>query len=47
LERATQVLRERRTDLDEGARLLLAHETVTEEQFPAIRSAIREAKPAA
>jgi cell division protease FtsH len=32
-------LRERRTDVDEGARLLLAQETVTADQFPAIRAA--------
>ena len=38
-ERATEVLRERRTDVDEGARLLLAQETVTADQFPAIRAA--------
>ena len=38
-DRATEVLRERRADLDEGARLLLAQETVTADQFPAIRSA--------
>ena len=46
-DRATEVLRERRADLDEGAHLLLAQETVTADQFPAIRSAGREAKPAA
>ena len=39
LDRATEVLRARRGDLDEGARLLLAQETVTADQFPAIRSA--------
>jgi cell division protease FtsH len=38
-DRATEVLRARRADLDEGARLLLAQETVTADQFPAIRSA--------
>jgi cell division protease FtsH len=37
-ERATEVLRARRADLDEGARLLLAQETVTADQFPAIRT---------
>jgi cell division protease FtsH len=36
-DRATEVLRTRRADLDEGARLLLAQETVTADQFPAIR----------
>jgi cell division protease FtsH len=41
-DRATEVLRERRADLDEGARLLLSQETVTADQFPAIRSASRE-----
>jgi cell division protease FtsH len=41
-DRATEVLRERRADLDEGARLLLAQETVTADQFPAIRSVSRE-----
>jgi cell division protease FtsH len=41
-DRATEVLRERRADLDEGALLLLAQETVTADQFPAIRSAGRE-----
>jgi cell division protease FtsH len=46
-DRATEVLRARRADLDEGARLLLAQETVTADQFPAIRSAAKEAKPAA
>jgi cell division protease FtsH len=38
-DRATDVLRARRADLDEGARLLLAQETVTADQFPAISSA--------
>jgi hypothetical protein len=38
-ERATEVLRKRRADLDEGARLLLAQEIVTADQFPAMRSA--------
>src|SRR5215831_6779363 len=46
LDRATEVLRERRADLNEGADLLLAQETVTADQFPAIRSAAREVKPA-
>src|SRR5262249_8768847 len=45
-DRATEVLRARRADLDEGARLLLAQETVTADQFPAMSSAAREAKPA-
>jgi cell division protease FtsH len=38
-DRATEVLRARRAELDEGARLLLAQETVTADQFPAISSA--------
>jgi cell division protease FtsH len=46
-DRATEVLRARRADLDEGARLLLAQETVTADQFPAIRSAGKETKPPA
>jgi hypothetical protein len=41
-DQATEVLRERRADLEEGARLCLAQETVTADQFPAIRSAGRE-----
>jgi cell division protease FtsH len=46
-DRATEVLRTRRGDLDEGARLLLAQETVTAEQFPAIQSVVRKEKSAA
>jgi cell division protease FtsH len=46
-ERATEVLRARRADLDEGARLLLQHETVTAHRFPAIRSAGPQTKSAA
>ncbi len=46
-DRASEVLRTRRTDLDEGARLLLAQETVTADQFPALRLAGREIKSAA
>ena len=46
-ERATDILRTRRTDLDEGARLLLAQETLTADQFPAIRSTVQPAEPAA
>ena len=46
-DRATEVLRKRRADLDEGARLLLAQETVTADQFPAIRSAGPQTKSAA
>jgi cell division protease FtsH len=46
-ERATEVLRARRADLEDGARLLLQHETVTADQFPAIRSAGPQTKSAA
>jgi cell division protease FtsH len=47
LDRATKVLQARRADLDEGARLLLTQETVTADQFPAIRSAGPEKKSVA
>jgi cell division protease FtsH len=47
LGRATDILRSRRADLDEGARLLLMHETVTADQFPAIRPIMQPIKPAA
>jgi cell division protease FtsH len=46
-DRAADVLRARRSDLDDGARLLLTQETVTADQFPAIRSPARETTPAA
>ena len=46
-DRATEVLQARRADLDEGARLLLAQETVTADQFPAIRSTAAKPAPAA
>ena len=46
-DRATEVLRTRRGDLDEGARLLLEQETVTAEQFPAIHLVVRKEKSAA
>jgi cell division protease FtsH len=46
-DRATEVLQARRADLDEGARLLLAQETVTADQFPAIRSGGPQTKSAA
>jgi cell division protease FtsH len=36
-DRATEILKARRGDLDEGAKLLLAQETLTAEQFAAIR----------
>jgi cell division protease FtsH len=45
--RATDILRSRRADLDEGARLLLMHETLTADQFTAIRPTIQPVKPAA
>jgi cell division protease FtsH len=41
-DRASGILRSRRSDLDEGARLLLAQETLTSDQFPAIRSAAKQ-----
>jgi cell division protease FtsH len=37
LERAMEVLKSRRADLDEGAKLLLKKETLTASEFPAIR----------
>ena len=45
--RATEILSSRRADLEEGARLLLAQETLTADQFPAIRQSVQPAKPAA
>ena len=45
--RATEVLRSRRADLEEGARLLLTQETLTADRFPAIRPSVHPAKPAA
>src|SRR5258705_341258 len=45
--RATDILGARRADLDEVARLLLAQETLTADQFPAIRSTVQPTKPAA
>jgi ATP-dependent Zn protease len=39
---ATVILRTRIADLDEGGRLLLAHETLTADQFPAIRPTTRQ-----
>jgi cell division protease FtsH len=41
-EQATAILRTRRTDLDEGGRLLLARETLTADQFPAIRPVTKQ-----
>jgi cell division protease FtsH len=45
-DRASDILRTRRIDLDEGASLLLAQETLTSDQFPAIRSSVLSEKPA-
>jgi cell division protease FtsH len=45
--RSTEILRSRRGDLDEGARLLLANETLTADQFSAIRPTAQPIKPAA
>jgi len=42
-DRATDVLHRRRADLDEGARRLLEHETLTADDFPAIRAPIQQA----
>ena len=41
-EQATAILRTRRADLDEGGRLLLAQETLTADQFPAIRPVTKQ-----
>jgi cell division protease FtsH len=46
-EHATAILRTRRSELDEGARLLLASETLTADQFPAIRPATEQPAPLA
>jgi cell division protease FtsH len=43
--RATDILGSRRADLEEGARLLLVQETLTADQFPAIRSIGQPQKP--
>jgi cell division protease FtsH len=45
LERASEILRRRRNDLDAGADLLLKRETVTANDFPAIRSANAQSEP--
>ena len=39
-DRATEILQSRRQDLDKGAELLLTRETITADDFPAIRPAI-------
>jgi cell division protease FtsH len=46
LDQAIEVLQARRADLDEGAQLLLAQETITADQFPAIRSVGPQTKSA-
>jgi len=46
-DRATDILQQHHADLDEGARLLLANETLTADQFPAIQPAAQPAQPAA
>jgi len=43
-EQATAILRTRRADLDEGSRLLLAQETLTADQFPAIRPVTKQSE---
>jgi cell division protease FtsH len=45
LERASEILRRRRNDLDAGADLLLKRETVTADDFPTIRSANVQSEP--
>ena len=45
-EQATTILRTRRADLDEGSRLLLAQETLTADQFPAIRPVTKQPETA-
>ncbi|MEN5033166.1 ATP-dependent zinc metalloprotease FtsH [Pseudomonas sp. TWI929] len=40
--RARSLLEQRRTDLDAGARLLLAKETITPEEFPALLPQVRD-----
>ncbi len=45
VERAGEILRTRRGDLDAGADLLLKRETLTADDFPAIRSAKSAAEP--
>jgi cell division protease FtsH len=45
LERASEILRRRRNDLDAGADLLLKRETLTAADFPAIRSANVQSEP--
>jgi cell division protease FtsH len=42
---ASEILKSRCTDLDEGVKLLLAQETLTAEQFPAIQPKHRQTQP--
>jgi cell division protease FtsH len=44
-ERASEILKSRRTDLEEGVKVLLAQETLTAEQFPAIQPQHRQTEP--
>ena len=46
-DRATDILKARRNDLEEGVKLLLVRETLTAEDFPAIRPATTTRKEAA
>jgi hypothetical protein len=41
-DRATQILQSQRSDLDNGVELLLKRETLTAEEFPAIRSKVAQ-----
>jgi cell division protease FtsH len=43
-ERATEILQSRRSDLEEGVKLLLTRETLTVEEFPVIRSKVAPAQ---
>jgi hypothetical protein len=44
-DRATDILRSRRPELDEGVKLLLAQETLTAEQFASLRPARPQPEP--
>jgi hypothetical protein len=41
-DRATAILQTRRTDLDKGSEMLLTRETVTADEFPAIRPVVAD-----
>jgi len=41
-DRATAILHSRRSDLDKGVELLLKRETLTADEFPAIRSVVAD-----